>query len=107
MTSGNTTNGSGHATGFRALQSSQISNSRSRTLNLTMTYDAYAWLAMPVRFGEASFSTSLGTGGMFTENYSISTDNGNGYTEAYMIYRSNQAFTADASNPYSLTVFVS
>tara|TARA_B100000131_G_C18025331_1_gene576211 strand:- start:610 stop:810 length:201 start_codon:yes stop_codon:yes gene_type:complete len=65
------------------------------------------WYAYPTRLGAATFSTSLGEGGFFLENASISTDNSAGYTENYFIYRSNQAYTADASNPVTFTITIS
>lgn len=73
------------------LGSSELSGSRARTKTVTAGAGQYIWFAYPARLGAATFKVGGFEGGFTLVDGSFSHTNASGYTEAYRVYRSDNA----------------
>ena len=71
--------------------SSELSGSRARTKTVTAGAGQYIWFAYPARLGAATFKVGGFEGGFTLVDGSFSHTNASGYTEAYRVYRSDNA----------------
>jgi hypothetical protein len=70
-----------------ALANSYVSNTKGRTVNLTVDDTYYVIYALPVRLGTVTFTVNGFTGG-FLSPETVSITNVNGHSENYYVYRS-------------------
>lgn len=67
----------------KSLQKDQV-----KTFTVNSGVNQYVWYALPTRYGEAVFNVG-GFDGGFTKISEISFENSSGYTEEYVVYRSD------------------
>lgn len=70
--------------------SRSLQGSRTKTFSTISTEDQYIWYAFPSRYGTPVFNVG-GFDGGFTKAASISFTNASGYTEEYVVYRSDNS----------------
>lgn len=69
----------------KSLQKDQV-----KTFTVNSGVNQYVWYALPTRYGEAVFNVG-GFDGGFTKISEISFENSSGYTEEYVVYRSDNS----------------
>ena len=70
--------------------SRSLQGNRVKTFSVTSAEDQYVWYAFPSRYGTPVFNVG-GFDGGFTKTAPISLTNASGYTEEYLVYRSDNS----------------
>ena len=79
-----------------SLASSALASSRGRTITLSAGTGQYIWYCVPARLGTPAFKVG-GFDGGFTKVATFQHTNASGYTEAYDVYRSDNANLGNTS----------